>query len=73
MLWFHIPYRIMVYGTSNGPQNDIGNHLGPCSRVFDIDMGFGFCGNGLGELCCRLASGWAIRIQYQHKSQHFIF
>ena len=20
----------MVYGTSNGPQDDIGNHLGPC-------------------------------------------
>ena len=27
--WFHIPYTIMVYGTSNGPQNDIGNYLGP--------------------------------------------
>ena len=22
----------MVYGTSNGPQDDIGNYLGPCSR-----------------------------------------
>ena len=31
VLWFHLPYRILVYGTSNGPQNDIGNYLGPCS------------------------------------------
>ena len=23
---------ITVYGTSNGPQNDIGKYLGPCSR-----------------------------------------
>ena len=23
----------MVYGTSNGLQNDISNYLGPCSRV----------------------------------------
>ena len=22
----------MVYGTSHGPQDDIGNYLGPCSR-----------------------------------------
>ena len=21
----------MVYGTSNGPQNNVGNYLGPCS------------------------------------------
>ena len=32
MLWFHIPYTVMVYGTSNGPQNDIGDDLGACSR-----------------------------------------
>ena len=31
MLWFHIPYMITVYDTSNGPQNDVGNYLGPCS------------------------------------------
>ena len=30
MLWFHIPYIITVYGTSNGPQNDFGNYLVPC-------------------------------------------
>ena len=23
---------IMIYGTSNGPQNDIGNYIGPCSN-----------------------------------------
>ena len=28
MLWFHMPRMILVYGTSNGPQNDIGNSLG---------------------------------------------
>ena len=26
----------MVYGTSNGPQNDIGNYLGPCSTDIGI-------------------------------------
>ena len=31
--WFHIPHVIMVYNASNGPQNDIGNHLGPCSTA----------------------------------------
>ena len=31
MLWLHISYIVMIYGTSNGPQNDIGNYLGPCS------------------------------------------
>ena len=25
---------IMVHGTLNGPQNDIGNYLGPCSSRF---------------------------------------
>ena len=25
----------MVYGTSNGPQNDVGNYLGPCSTEGD--------------------------------------
>ena len=34
VLWFHIPYIILVHGTSNGPQNDIDNHLGPCSKLF---------------------------------------
>ena len=29
--WFHIPCIIIVYGTSNGPLNDVGNYLGPCS------------------------------------------
>ena len=29
--WLHIPYKTIVYGTSNGPQNDIGNGLAPCS------------------------------------------
>ena len=24
----------MVYGTSNGVQNDIGNYLGPCNNIF---------------------------------------
>ena len=33
VLWFHTPYMIMVYGTSNEPQNFIGNYLGPCSSV----------------------------------------
>ena len=28
----HIPCITIVYGTSNGLQNDIGNYLGPCSR-----------------------------------------
>ena len=28
--WFHIPYIVVVYGTSKGPQNDIGNYVGPC-------------------------------------------
>ena len=28
MLWFHVPYMFMVYGTSNGPQHDICNYLG---------------------------------------------
>ena len=31
MLCFHIPCRIIVYGTSNGPQHDTGHCLGPCS------------------------------------------
>ena len=31
MLWSHIPCMIMVYGTLYGPQNDIGNYLGPFS------------------------------------------
>ena len=29
MLWFHMPYIVMVYGTSNGLQNDIGIYLAP--------------------------------------------
>ena len=32
-VWFHILCVIIVYGTSNGPQNDIGNYLGPCSTL----------------------------------------
>ena len=31
-----VPYYIyiyMVYGTANGPQNDIGNYLGPCRNI----------------------------------------
>ena len=29
----------MVYGTSNGPQNDIGNYSGPCNtEVFTIAL-----------------------------------
>ena len=31
----------MVYGTSNGPLNDIGNCLGPCSIVPKIDSSKG--------------------------------
>ena len=31
MLWFHTPCIMIVHGASNGPQNDIGNYLGPCS------------------------------------------
>ena len=31
--WLHISYRIMVYGTSNGPQHDIGNSVGPCGML----------------------------------------
>ena len=27
---------IMVYGTPNGPQNDIGNYLGPCSNYITV-------------------------------------
>ena len=27
ILWFRISYILIVYGTSNGPQNDIGNYL----------------------------------------------
>ena len=27
-----VKYILIVYGTSNGPQNDIGNYSGPCSR-----------------------------------------
>ena len=30
---FHIPCITIVYGTSNGPQHDIGNYLGPCSTA----------------------------------------
>ena len=33
MLWFGIPCIMIVYGTSNGPQNDVGNYLGPCSTI----------------------------------------
>ena len=29
----HLPYTIMVYGTSSGPQDDIGNSLGPGSML----------------------------------------
>ena len=39
ILWFHIPCTIIVHGTLNGPQNDIGNYLGPCSRGFYRDHG----------------------------------
>ena len=33
-LLFHVPYMTMFHGTSNlnGPQNNIGNYLGPCSN-----------------------------------------
>ena len=31
------------YGTSNGPQDDIGNYLGPCSRLhLDPELGMIF-------------------------------
>ena len=36
MLWFHIPCIIIVYGTSNEPQNDIGNCLGPFSNMVAV-------------------------------------
>ena len=26
----------MVYGTSNGPQNDVGDYLGPCSNYVGV-------------------------------------
>ena len=29
MLWSHIPCLILVEGTSNRPEKDIGNSLGP--------------------------------------------
>ena len=32
MLWFRISCRTIVYGTSDGPQNILGNYLGPCSN-----------------------------------------
>ena len=37
VLWFHIPCIIVVCGTSNGPQNVIGNYLGPCSTHESAD------------------------------------
>ena len=41
-MWFHIPFIAMVYGTSNGPNNDIGHCLGPCSmQVWCVQFGKG--------------------------------
>ena len=39
MLWFHIPSIIIVYGTSNGPQKDLGNIFRPL-----------YCGDFAGHL-----------------------
>ena len=33
---------VMVYGTTNAPQNDIGNYLGRCSKGLGV-TGFRLC------------------------------
>ena len=34
---YHIPCIIIVYGSSNGPHNDLGEQIGPCSRGSLVD------------------------------------
>ena len=36
------PYIIMVDGPSNGPQNDVGNFLGPCSSILVRTHKYGY-------------------------------
>ena len=70
ILWFHLPYSIMVYGTSNGPQDDIGNYLGPCSMLLQemessvvahdlsfLGLGFSVLGFGLRHFGVSLSVG----------------
>ena len=37
--YIDIYYVFLVYGTSNEPQNDIGNYLGPCSSFLSWALG----------------------------------
>ena len=48
MLWFHIPYMIIFYDTSNGPQNDVGNYLGPCSIKLAVGIAGIYAPDGRG-------------------------
>ena len=48
--WLHIPDIIMAYGTSNGPQDDIGSYLGPCNMVGFVRRLAKF-GNLRAEMC----------------------
>ena len=59
MLWFYIPCVIIVCGTSNGPQHDIGNCLAPVvsgsaqddvSRTWHFRMSF-LAGLGTSPFC----------------------
>ena len=43
ILWFHVPSILIVYGTSDGPQNDIDNYLGPCSNMLHACWGLTVC------------------------------
>ena len=51
IFWLQNPGILIVCGTSNGPQEDIGNYLGPCTMGF-TDMAsypkMGAHGVGLG-------------------------
>ena len=40
ILWFHIPCIIIVYCTSDGPQDEVSNYLGPCSSRYGELSGF---------------------------------
>ena len=58
ILWFQNPCRNIVCGTSNGPQNDIGNHLGPyiiwMSRFRALERAGSWALHGLGLITITL-------------------